>query len=92
MGCRTTVDALDNIIDIGAKTDVPGRGSAYASLPGAFEPETRASTTVRDSLRAFIADNGLLEHTARALPPESVGRRALALTGPRHAGWRVRTD
>ena len=65
------VDVTDNIHEIGAKTVVPGHGPAHAPLSGAFEPQTRYLTTLRDSLRAFIAENGLLEDAVRALPLQS---------------------
>lgn len=65
------VDVIDDIVDIGATTVVPGHGPAYASLPGAFEPQARYLTTLLDSVRAYIAENGLLEDAVRALPHES---------------------
>ncbi|MGI9489248.1 MAG: quinoprotein relay system zinc metallohydrolase 2 [Geminicoccaceae bacterium] len=65
------VDVIDDIHEIGAKTVVPGHGPAHASPPGAFEPQTRYLTTLRDSVRAFLADGGLLEDAVRALPLES---------------------
>ncbi len=65
------VNVIDDIDEIGAKTVVPGHGPAHASLPGAFEAQTRYLATVRDSVRAFIADNGLIEDAVRALPLEN---------------------
>lgn len=65
------LNLMASLADLGAKTVVPGHGPAYASLPGAPEPQTRYLTTLRDSVRAFIADNGLLEDAARALPLEN---------------------
>lgn len=65
------VDESQKISELGAKIVVPGHGPAYASLSGAFEPQTRYLTTLRDSVRAFIADAGLLEDAVRALPLEN---------------------
>lgn len=65
------VDVIDDMAKVDAKTVVPGHGPAHASLPGAFEPERRYLIGLRDSVRAFIAENGLLEDAVRALPHES---------------------
>lgn len=65
------VEVMSTLIEIGAKTVVPGHGPAHASIPGAFEPQTRYLTTLRDSVRAYIADSGLLENAVRALPLEN---------------------
>lgn len=65
------VDVMASLAELDAKTVVPGHGPAHASLSGAFEPQTRYLTTLRDSVRAFIAENGLLEDAVRALPLES---------------------
>lgn len=65
------LDVIDELSGIGAKTVVPGHGPAKAAIPGAFAPEARYLRTLRDSVRAYIAENGLLEHAVRALPLES---------------------
>ncbi|MGI9417841.1 MAG: quinoprotein relay system zinc metallohydrolase 2 [Geminicoccaceae bacterium] len=65
------IDVIDGIDEIGAQTVVPGHGPAHASIPGAFEPEARYLTTLRDSMRAYIAEGGLLEDAVRALPLEN---------------------
>ena len=64
------VEVTASLAELGAKTVVPGHGPAHASIPGAIEAQTRYLTTLRDSVRAFIADNGLLEDAVRALPLE----------------------
>ncbi len=65
------VEVMASLTELGAKTVVPGHGPAHASLSGAFEPQARYLTTLRDSVRAFIAENGLLEDAVRALPLQS---------------------
>lgn len=62
------VEVVSTLTELGAETVVPGHGPAHASLPGAFEAQTRYLTTLRDSVRAFLAEGGLLEDAVRALP------------------------
>lgn len=65
------LEVIAGLQQLGATSVVPGHGPAVATMPGAFEPETRYLTALRDSVRAFIADNGLLEDAVQALPHES---------------------
>ena len=65
------VEVMASLAELGAKSVVPGHGPAPASLSGAFEPQARYLTTLRDSVRAFIAENGLLEDAVRALTLQS---------------------
>lgn len=65
------LDVMASLADLGATGVVPGHGPAYAPLPGAFEPQARYLTTLRDSVRAFIAKGGFLEDAVRAVPLES---------------------
>lgn len=60
-----------NLADIGAKRVVPGHGPVDASLPDAFAPQARYLTILRNAVRAFLAEGGLLEDAVRALPLES---------------------
>jgi glyoxylase-like metal-dependent hydrolase (beta-lactamase superfamily II) len=65
------LEVIAELPALGATTIVPGHGPASASIPGAFEPQKRYLTMLRDSVRAFINDNGLLEDAVRGLPHES---------------------
>ncbi|MDH3660345.1 MAG: quinoprotein relay system zinc metallohydrolase 2 [Alphaproteobacteria bacterium] len=65
------VEVTASLAELGAKTIVPGHGPVHASLPGALEPQARYLATLRSSVRAFLADGGLLEDAVRALPFES---------------------
>ena len=65
------LNLIEGISEIGAKAVVPGHGPSIASFPGGFAPQARYLATLRDSVRAFIAENGLLEDAVRALPLES---------------------
>ncbi len=78
------VGVVSTLTELGAKTVVPGHGPAHASLPGAFEAQTRYLATLRDSVRAYIADGGLLEDAVRALPLENE-RKRWALFDETHA-------
>jgi quinoprotein relay system zinc metallohydrolase 2 len=65
------LNLIDKITEIGAKSVVPGHGPSLAPFPSGFAPQARYLATLRDSVRAFIAENGLLEDAVRALPLES---------------------
>ena len=65
------LEVMASLTDLGAKAVVPGHGPVHASIPGAFDAQTRYLTTLRDEVRAFIAENGLLEDAVRALPLEN---------------------
>ncbi len=65
------VDVIDNMAEMEATSVVPGHGPAMAPNPRAFGPQTRYLATLRDSVRAYIAEGGLLDDAIRALPLES---------------------
>ena len=65
------LDVMAALADLGATGVVPGHGPVHASLPGAFEAQARYLTTLRDSVRAFIAEGGFLEDAVRAVALES---------------------
>jgi quinoprotein relay system zinc metallohydrolase 2 len=54
-----------------AKAVVPGHGPAIVPISGAFEPQARYLRTLLDSVRAFIAEGGLLEDAVATLPLDS---------------------
>jgi quinoprotein relay system zinc metallohydrolase 2 len=62
------LDVMASLPELGATAVVPGHGPAMASIPGALEPQARYLTALRDSIRAFLNENGLLEDAVRALP------------------------
>lgn len=62
------LDVLANFPELGAKGVVPGHGPVHASLSGALEPQSRYLTTLRDSVRAFLAEGGLLENAVASIP------------------------
>ena len=65
------LEVMADLQRLRAITVVPGHGPAMASIPGAFEAQARYLTKLRDSVRAFLDENGLLEDAVRALPHES---------------------
>ena len=65
------LEIMTTMTELGATSVVPGHGPSHAPLPGALEAQWRYLATLRDSVRAFLAEGGLLEDAVRALPLES---------------------
>ena len=65
------LEVMATIPELGARSVVPGHGPPHAPLPSALEPQWRYLTAVRNSVRSFLAEDGLLEDAVRALPLES---------------------
>jgi len=77
------LDVMSTMAELQATMVVPGHGPNHVSLSGALAPQTRYLTMLRDSMRAFLKDGGLLEDAVRALPFESE-RAAWALFDDTH--------
>ncbi len=61
------LDVLEGLPTIGAKTVVPGHGPVTATFPDALAAEVRYLTRLRDDLRRFLDEGGLLEDAVASL-------------------------
>ncbi|MEZ5930572.1 MAG: quinoprotein relay system zinc metallohydrolase 2 [Alphaproteobacteria bacterium] len=62
------LEVIAELTDTGAKAVVPGHGPSIVPLSGAFEPQARYLRALRDSVRAYIAEGGLIEDAVATLP------------------------
>lgn len=59
---------MEQLAVLGATGIVPGHGPAVAPLPAALEPQARYLTALRDAVRGFLAEGGLLEDAVHSTP------------------------
>lgn len=61
------LEVLEGLHQVDAKAVVPGHGPVSAAWPGAMAAEVRYLTRLRDEVRRFLAEGGLLEDAVQAL-------------------------
>jgi glyoxylase-like metal-dependent hydrolase (beta-lactamase superfamily II) len=71
------LDALDALESLGARSVVPGHGPALVEVPAAIAPLRRYLTTLRDDVRAAIAEGRTLVETTATAGLSERGKWAL---------------